>query len=196
MAAKGITRQIILEETIKYINETEESMISMHELARRLHIRTPSLYNHIRNTEELQYEVFRYAIELFVENQKEAIEGRHKDDAIRAFADAYYSFASENRGLYRLIMSMPLKNDDAEKRMAVPLLDVAVNILYEYGLDDRTAAHWQRVFRAILHGFITQEELGYFYYYDNIELKESRDIAVECFISGLNAEVNRRRNEE
>lgn len=196
MAIKGITKEMIVAETIRYINETEKSMVSLHELARRLEIKTPSLYNHIKNTEELQYEVFCYAIEQFVRNQKKAIKGKKMDDAIRAFAEAYYTFASENKGLYRLIMSMPLKNDDAEKEMAVPLLDVVVDILSDYGLDEKSIAHWQRVFRAILHGFITQEELGYFYYYDNIELKESRDIAVECFINGLHAEVDRRKNEK
>ena len=196
MAIKGITKEMIVAETIRYINETEKSMVSLHELARRLEIKTPSLYNHIKNTEELQYEVFGYAIEQFVRNQKKAIEGKTMDDAIRAFAEAYYMFASENKGLYRLIMSMPLKNDDTEKEMAVPLLDVVVDILSDYGLDEQSVAHWQRVFRAILHGFITQEELGYFYYYDNIELKESRDIAVECFINGLHAEVDRRKNEK
>lgn len=30
------------------------------------------------------------------------------DEAIRAFAQAYYTFATENKGLYRMIMSIPL----------------------------------------------------------------------------------------
>ncbi len=193
MATKRITKKMIVAEAIKCINETERSTISLHELARRLGIKTPSLYNHIKNTEELQYEIFSYAIEQFVVNQKESIKDKKKDDAIRAFSEAYYAFASDNKGLYRLIMSMPLKNDDTEKKMAVPLLDVVVGILSEYGLDEKSIAHWQRVFRAILHGFISQEELGYFYYYNNIELKESRNIAVECFINGLHVEVDKRR---
>lgn len=61
-----------------------------------------------------------------MENQKAAIAGKEKDEAIRAFARAYFAFASENKGLYRLIMSMPLNNDKAEKEMAVPLLETVM----------------------------------------------------------------------
>ena len=189
MKAKRLTKETVVDEAVAYIEESGSNVVSLHEVARRLGIKTPSLYNHIKNTKELQYEVFQYAMDKFVAHQKKATEGKEKDEAVKAFAEAYYDFASENKGLYRLIMSMPLENDDIEKQMAVPLLDSIVEILSGYGLTEEEVAHWQRVFRAILHGFISQEDLGYFYYYDNIDLKKSRDIAVQCFLEGLHAEI-------
>ena len=85
-----------------------------------------------------------------MENQKAAIAGKEKDEAIRAFARAYFAFASENKGLYRLIISMPLNNDEAEKEMAVPLLETVMELLAGYGLSREACAHWQRVlFRKI-----------------------------------------------
>ena len=188
MGAKGLTKEIIIAEAVALIEETEQPEVSLHELARRLEIKTPSLYNHIKNTKELQHAVFQFAIDKFVANQKLATENKKKDEAVKAFADAYYSFATENKGLYRLIMSMPSEEDDMEKKMAVPLLNTVVSILSDYALTEETIAHWQRVFRAILHGFISQEYLGYFYYYNDIDLKKSRDIAVQCFLDGLHAE--------
>lgn len=149
-------------------------------------------YDHIKNTKELQYAVFQFAIDKFVANQKLATENKKKDEAVKAFADAYYSFATENKGLYRLIMSMPSEEDDMEKKMAVPLLNTVVSILSDYALTEETIAHWQRVFREILHGFISQEYLCYFYYYNDIDLKKSRDIAVQCFLDGLHAEISSR----
>ena len=86
-------------------------------------------------------------------------------------------------------MSIPSEEDDLAKELAIPLLDTVVAILSDYGLTEETIAHWQRVFRAILHGFISQEDLGYFYYYHSIDLKKSRDIAVQCFLDGLHAEI-------
>ena len=169
MASKGLTKEIIIAEAVTFIEESGQSMISLHELARRLKIKTPSLYNHIKNTKDLQHEVFKYAIDKFVANQNAATKGKHKDDAVRAFAQAYHTFATENKGLYRLIMSMPQDND---------------------GLSEEAMAHWQRVFRAILHGFISQEDLGYFYYYKDTDLKKSRDIAIQCFLNGLHAELD------
>ena len=192
MGAKGLTKEIIIAEAVAFIEETGQPEVSLHELARRLEIKTPSLYNHIKNTKELQYAVFQFAIDKFVANQKLATENKKKDEAVKAFADAYYSFATENKGLYRLVMSMPSEEDDMEKKMAVPLLNTVVSILSDYALTEETIAHWQRVFRAILHGFISQEYLGYFYYYNDIDLKKSRDIAVQCFLDGLHAEISSR----
>lgn len=189
MVAKGLTKEIIVAEAISMIEDTGQPVVSLHELAHRLGIKTPSLYNHIKNTKELQYAVFQYAIEKFVSNQKSATENKQKDEAVRAFADAYHSFATENKGLYRLIMSIPSENDDRGKELAVPLLNTVVAILSLYGLTEESVAHWQRVFRAILHGFISEEELGYFYYYNTIDLNKSRDIAVQCFLDGLHAEI-------
>lgn len=192
MSSKRLTKEIILAKAVECVEESGQPVISLHELARRLNIKTPSLYNHIKSTNELHHEVFQYAIDKFVANQREAIRNKQKDDAVKAFADAYYSFAKENKGLYRLIMSMPLEGDETEKEMAVPLLDTVVSILSDYGISDDRIAHWQRVFRAILHGFISQEDLGYFYYYQDMDLKESRDIAVQCFLLGLHADLENR----
>jgi len=189
MGTKRLTKEIIVAEVIDLINETEQPIISLHELARRLDIKTPSLYNHIKNTKELQYAVFQYAIDKFVANQKAAIENKQKDEAIKAFANAYFTFATKNKGLYQLIMSMPSNGDDVEKEMAVPLLDTVVSILSEYALSEEDIAHWQRVFRAILHGFISQEYLGYFYYYNSVDLEKSRNIAVQCFLNGLHSKI-------
>ena len=187
MKAKGITKEIIISEAVKIIEESGQSMISLHELARRLEVKPPSLYNHIKNTKDLQHEVFKFAIDKFVANQNAATEGKQKDDAVIAFAEAYHKFATENKGLYRLIMSMPQDNDDMEKEMAMPLLETAVKLLSDYGLDNEAMAHWQRVFRAILHGFVSQEDLGYFYYYKDTDLKKSRELAIQCFLNGLHA---------
>lgn len=189
MGAKGLTKEIIVAEAIACIENTGQPTVSLHELARRLGIKTPSLYNHIKNTKELQYEVFRRAIDKFVTHQKAAVEHREKDEAVRAFAEAYHAFAVKNKGLYRLIMSIPSEEDDQAKELALPLLKTVVEILQDYGLTEEAIAHWQRVFRAILHGFISQEDLGYFYYYHNADLKKSRDIAVQCFLDGLHAEL-------
>lgn len=192
MGAKGLTKDLILAEAVACMESTGQPVVSLHEVARRLGVKTPSLYNHIKNTKELRYEIFQYAIGQFVANQRAATANKRKDEAVRAFAEAYHTFAVENKGLYRLIMSIPLEEDDRAKEVAIPLLETVVEILKDYGLTEESVAHWQRVLRAILHGFISEEDLGYFYYYKSIDLKKSRDIAVQCFLDGLHAEIGDR----
>lgn len=192
MGAKGLTKDLILAEAVACMESTGQPVVSLHEVARRLGVKTPSLYNHIKNTKELRYEIFQYAIGQFVANQRAATANKRKDEAVRAFAEAYHTFAVENKGLYRLIMSIPSEEDDRAKEVAIPLLETVVEILTDYGLTEESVAHWQRVLRAILHGFISEEDLGYFYYYKSIDLKKSRDIAVQCFLDGLHAEIGGR----
>ena len=141
MGAKGLTKEIIVAEAVAYIESTGQPVVSLHELARRLGIKPPSLYNHIQNTKELQYEIFQYAMDTFVANQKAATENKRKDEAVKAFAEAYHSFATEHKGLYRLIMSIPSEEDDRAKELAIPLLDTVVEILSDYGLTEETIAH-------------------------------------------------------
>lgn len=189
MSSKGLTKDIIIAQAVALMEESGQSIVSLHELARRLEIKTPSLYNHIKSTKDLQYQIFRYAIDKFVANQNAAVQGKQKDEAVKAYAEAYHTFAIENKGLYRLIMSMPLDNDETEKEMALPLLETVIKLLSDYGLNDEAVAHRQRVLRAVLHGFISQEDLGYFYYYKDADPEKSRDIAVQCFLNGLHAEL-------
>lgn len=197
MSAKGLTKDLILAEAVACMESTGQPVVSLHEVARRLGVKTPSLYNHIKNTKELRYEIFQYAIGQFVANQRAVTANKRKDEAVRAFAEAYHTFATENKGLYRLIMSIPSEEDDRAKEVAIPLLETVMEILTDYGLTEESVAHWQRVFRAILHGFISEEDLGYFYYYKSIDLKKSRDIAVQCFLDGLHAELgDKYRNSE
>jgi hypothetical protein len=122
--------------------------------------------------------------------QKSKTKNLVKDEAVKAFAIAYHTFATKNKGLYRLIMSIPSEDDDLAKETAIPLLDTVVAILSDYGLAEESIAHWQRVFRAILHGFISEEDLGCFYYYSHVDLEKSRAIAVEYFLKGLHAELD------
>lgn len=189
MKKNRLTKETIINEAIDYIEKTGQPVAPLHELARRLCIKTPSLYNYFKNQKELQYEIFQCAINKFVANQKNAINGKYKDEAVVAFAKAYFLFAKNNKGLYRLIMLMPSENDDTEKKMAVSLLDTVILLLSDYDLKEESIIHWQRVFRAILHGFITQEDLGCFYYFNDSDLQKSREIAIQCFLNGLHTEI-------
>lgn len=191
MPSKKLSRHIIIEEAVAYISETGDADIPIREISRRLDVKAPSLYNHFSSMADLRHAVYQYSIDSFVTVLKESVDGKTKDEAIIAFAEAYHDYAMRNRGLYTLIMSIPSDDDKTGCEIALPLLDLAVSILSEYGLDDTSAAHWQRVFRALLHGFVSQEHLGYFYHYRNVSVDDSRRIAIRCFLDGLHGEIER-----
>ena len=183
--SKGLSRDTIVAEAVAYIQESEQEVLSLHRLAERLGVKTPSLYNHIRNTEDLRQCVLQYAVDQFVQRLQQATDGKTGDEAVVAYAQAYYAIAREYQGLYRLIMAVPGANGPEAQAITLPVLDTVVTLLRCCGLSPEDIPHWQRVFRAILHGFIAQEQLGSFYYYQDISEQESLNIAVHCFLDGL-----------
>lgn len=56
-----------------------------------------------------------------------------------------------------------------------------------YGISDSRKMHWQRVLRGLMHGFISEEQSGYFSHYP-VPVSESYDIAINCVIAGLHTE--------
>ena len=70
----------------------------------------------------------------------------------------------------------------------------ALQALSGYGLEEEQLMHWQRVLRGLIHGFISQEDAGFFRHYTG-SVDESFQIAIRCFINGLNAEREAAKNE-
>lgn len=89
--------------------------------------------------------------------------------------------------LYKLIMQMPSGSDTILKEAAAVTAKPFMKVLGEYHISDSRKMHWQRVLRGIMHGFISEEQAGYFSHYP-VSLDESYDIAINCVLEGLHKE--------
>lgn len=188
MAQKGISRDIILAKAIEMIEQSENPAISMREIAEELEIKTPSLYNHVKSMNELLTDISRYAAEKLRQAQLTAIEGKNRDDALLALAAAYRSFAREHRGLYKVTVALPSLPEESMTQIAAIIAEPIFFVLSQYGLAKEQAVHWQRILRSIIHGFLTQEEAGFFRHYP-VSVEISYRMAVRCFLNGLYAEM-------
>ena len=130
-----------------------------------LGIKTASLYNHVENMETLLSEVCRYGMCLQKEAEMQAIEGWHGEEAVRFLAETYRSFAKEHRELYWLIMNMAAKDSRVLDDAAVLFTDPIKKVLEDFNLKEEESIHYRRLFRAIVHGFVSQEEQGFFSHY-------------------------------
>lgn len=193
MAQKGITKETIIKKAVETIEDSGTPEISMRELAEKLNIKTPSLYNHIKSLDELLSEVGHYAAEQLKNAQLEAMKGKKQDEAVCALAGAYRAYAKEHSGLYKVIMSSPQFANDSEEHSAADMVVPALQVLSDYGLQEDQLMHWQRVLRGLIHGFIAQEDSGFFSHY-TASVDDSFQIAIRCFINGLNAEREAAKN--
>lgn len=65
-----------------------------------------------------------------------------------------------------------------------------MQVLSDYPLDSEQIMHWQRALRSIIHGFLSQEEAGYFCHFP-IDSNRSYALAIQCYVDGLNAAVRK-----
>lgn len=189
-----INKEIIIEAAIKLIEEKGINDFSLRSVARYLGVKAASLYNHIDNIDDLVFGVCKYSIETLNEFELKNIEGLSGDDAIVALASAYRNFAKTHKELYKVIMKIFKYNseriDEIGKKITIPFMKV----LDDYDLSNDEKAHWQRILRSILHGFVSQEEAGYFSHYP-IDEETTFKYGVISYIDGLNSYIKKRRIE-
>ena len=59
MPRKNLTKEIIVTEAIDLINQDGYAKFTLQALSRHLDIKAPSLYNHFKNLDEINVEVFK-----------------------------------------------------------------------------------------------------------------------------------------
>lgn len=190
MPRMGLNKQIIVSAAIELIEQDGFENFSMRGLASKLNVKTASLYNHVDNMDDIMVEVGRYAITALNQTEFTAIEGLKKDAAIFALAMAYRDFAKERPEMYKVVMSLHKSQSAEVEKTAKPITAPFMQALSGFPLNEEQKMHWQRVLRSILHGFLAQEEAGYFCHFPIME-SNSFSLAIQCFIDGLNAAISK-----
>lgn len=184
--SKGITREKIIEETEELIAECGISAFSLHALAERLGIKTASLYTHVSGIDEVLAAASEDILRKFHDGQMKSIEGKRRQDALAALAESERSFAKENASFYELIMNLQLSGNQELKDAAACIVEPLMKILSEYRLDEDEKTDAERLFRAVVYGFISQEKHGYFSHFSG-STEDSFRFAVSVISSGIEA---------
>jgi len=99
----------ILEAARAIMREEGVAALSMHELARRVEMRAPSLYNYFSSKMEIYDALFRLGITLWKETlAKVEAESNSIEVEIRNVITSYMTFALENPDLYQLCFERPV----------------------------------------------------------------------------------------
>lgn len=184
MFHKGLNKEIIVDAAKELIEENGFGDFSMRRLADKLEIKTASLYTHVESMEALFTEVGLFVLKQQRDCLLEAIGEKHGDSAVTALAESYRRFALDHTELYRLIMQMPSGNDEVLKEAAAMTAEPFMRVLDDYSLSDECKMHCQRMLRAMMHGFVSEELSGYFSHYP-VSADESYRLSVACVIDGL-----------
>jgi AcrR family transcriptional regulator len=101
--------ETILDTARAIMREQGVAALSMQELARRLDIQAPSLYNYFSSKMEIYDTLFRLGFTLFAEHEKQMTQGaQFWQDEVRLSFEAYMTFALESPELYQLCFERPV----------------------------------------------------------------------------------------
>lgn len=159
---RALTRDAVVDAAAALVDERGPDGLTLSELAKRLGVRSPSLYNHVDGVEGLQRELRLRALADLREALARAALGRSGRDALAATCRAYRSFVAEHPGLFALT-TRSTEGPDAEVRAAgADTVRIVLAVLRGYGLDGDDAVHATRMLRSTLHGFAALESSGGF----------------------------------
>ncbi|WP_209123994.1 TetR/AcrR family transcriptional regulator [Alkalihalobacillus sp. BA299] len=157
--------------------------VTLASLAKKLQVRSPSLYNHIASLEELKKKIAIYGLEQLFDKLAEAARDKTGDDAVRSLAIAYVAFVRAHPGLYETTLQAPDANDPELQYAGSKIVKLAVDVLSAYNLSKEASLHAVRGLRSILHGFASLEQKGGFGL--PLDVNVSFTLLIDAFLRGL-----------
>jgi AcrR family transcriptional regulator len=162
----GLNRAAVVEAAAVLADEGGLEDLSLADLAGRLGVRKPSLYNHIAGVGDLRRGLALVGIRELGRRLSRAAAGKAGDDGLFAIAEAYRLFVKQRPGLYEAtVRSYRLyEPDDPELGAAeAEAMGTVLAVLASCGIHgEEEAIHAARGLRSIAHGFATLENAGGF----------------------------------
>lgn len=176
---------IILQKAVEIVDEQGLDQLSIGLLAEKLDVRPPSLYNHLDGLHELRQKLAIQGVKKLNEYMLQAAVGRSGDDAIRSISKAYIQFVREHPGLYEASTRFPDAKDQELQQAQRSVVQLVLQVLDAYNLQEEMAIHMVRGLRSILHGFTSIEQMGGFGM--PLDINKSFSILLNTFIEGIHA---------
>lgn len=162
MAKRDLTKEKIILATIDLANNIGIANVSFPRLAEYFQIKAPSLYNHFKNMMDVKIATSLYLQKILLKELTEQLTGLTAEDALRTYAVVYRNFAIRYTAVYELLNIVPQTNNDELTDINHRILGFVREILHDFSLTSDEIMHASRMFRSMLHGYITMNQLGYF----------------------------------
>ncbi|AYV68055.1 TetR family transcriptional regulator [Niallia circulans] len=179
----GITHNDIIVTAIEIANTEGLKEVTIANLAKRLRVKSPSLYNHIKGLPDIMNLLTLRALESLYQLLKKAIMEGGKEETIHNLSFAYLTYAREQPGLYMLTIESASKKGEEIQTAANQIIQLLIEVLKPYDLNEEETIHAIRGLRSILHGFASIENQQGFGM--PIEVDKSFHYLVSTFIEGL-----------
>lgn len=179
----GVTRERVVAVAAELADEHGLSALTLAQVAARLGVKLPSLYNHVDGLPGLQRALAAQALGELTAAITRAAVGRSRDEAVLAIAGAYRAYVLAHPGRYAATVRAPGPDDAELRALSRGPVEVVAAVLAPYGLADDDAIHAVRGLRSLVHGFASLEVAGGFGL--DLDRDESFRRLVAAYIAGL-----------
>ncbi len=181
---RRLKREMVIETAARMADEAGDvQQLTLAKLASALDIRTPSLYNHIKNLDDLHQALALWGLQKILDEMQKASLGKIGREALQAMAHLYRDFAHRHPGVYPLILRAPAPDDTAHQALSEQTVQTLLLLLASGGLKGDIALHAIRGLRSVMHGFVALEMAGGFGL--DLSQDESYEFVINTYLDGL-----------
>ena len=154
MARRKVNLDSIDQAALEISRRQGFSTLGLADVARSLGIKPPSLFNHVKNLDEIKDRVRAFAVADLARALEKSLESKSGDEALLALARAWRAWAKRNDGLYPAAVQ-PAENFSDLVKTVGRVFDGA-------GMNEDERGHRARALAAMLHGWTDLERPGLF----------------------------------
>jgi AcrR family transcriptional regulator len=179
----GIDRAQVVAVAAELADAVGLEALTLAQVAARLEVKLPSLYNHIDGLAGLRRALALLGLHQLYERMSRAAIGKAGDAALLALGQAYRAYIMEHPGVYAATVRAPATDDRELGQASQAIIAVVLAVLEPYDLGEAAAIHAVRGLRSIVHGFATLELAGGFGL--ALDRDESFLRLLRAFVAGL-----------
>ena len=162
MPRSGLTRAAVVDAAAALADEIGFEQLTLLALARRLDVRSPSLFNHVEGLAGLRRELQLKGLAEMTDLVSRATSGLAGGEAVIAAAGAIRDFARRRPGLYAAALPSAPPGDPELAAAGEEFVGTFFTAMRGYGLEGDDAVHAVRGLFSTVHGFVMLELAGTF----------------------------------
>ncbi|WP_223196431.1 TetR/AcrR family transcriptional regulator [Listeria fleischmannii] len=157
---RNITQEKIFQAAILVIETEGLENLSFPLIAQKLEIKTPSMYNHFKNKQDLKGALSLYLYDHLNTIMQKKLVGISGEEAITIFTMTIFDFAFTYPNTYPLLQEV---TEVTKERNSMALYSNTLrSLLKDFASSDEDLLFKHRAVRSMLHGYISLKLKGFF----------------------------------
>ena len=150
-----ITKTAVIQAAADIADDKGLNNVSLKVVAEKLHIRTPSLYNHINNLDDLLLEVAHAGMRTMNQRMIQAAIGKSGDAAMHAVAIEYLNYMIEHCGVYETIQWATWHGTNETAAIFSDYTNLLKTLILSYNFETQKVPEILNLLMGFFHGYTT-----------------------------------------